>query len=305
MCCCRLTLESFPRPGTTWSQWPRPCHRASICFTSRVCSWRAASTATTRCGCLRCHAGVLASPAPALPASCDVGCFAVPQRLSEVTGGAHAVLKVRKLHVACGAAEATKAVKVVPLSQIRQIQREVRSGAVWPLCRPLRRSGGSADPSGSVVGDDPEPCATPVHHACGGSVRRPPSCVSAAKLQRNGHGALAAPLPFSPCLFPRAAGTFRCPGAMAATLRSGWQPRHRSTPCSMRAWCSMTFCGYVLVHVANVAVHRHDCPVSLCSPPLHTRVSSTCTRWPSSTATSSPRTCCWTMLAGPALLTGA
>ena len=51
------------------------------------------------------------------------------QRLSEVTCGAHPVLCVRLRHAGC---DDTKALKVVPLSQIRQIQREVWLG-VWLL----------------------------------------------------------------------------------------------------------------------------------------------------------------------------
>ena len=51
-----------------------------------------------------------------------------PQRLSEVNTGAHPVLQVRARYTSHCFQDATKAIKVVPLSQIRQIQREVRIG---------------------------------------------------------------------------------------------------------------------------------------------------------------------------------
>ena len=49
------------------------------------------------------------------------------QTKSEVAGGAHAVLCARARHAPDGDdASRDKALKVIPLSQLRQIQREVR-----------------------------------------------------------------------------------------------------------------------------------------------------------------------------------
>ena len=55
---------------------------------------------------------------------CVMDVYRVAQRLSEVTGGAHSVLRVRGRQD--GKEGGEKALKVVPLSQLRQIQREVR-----------------------------------------------------------------------------------------------------------------------------------------------------------------------------------
>ena len=87
----------------------------------------------------------------------------VTQTKSEVAGGAHAVLCARARHAPGGDdVSRDKALKVIPLSQLRQIQREVRlcsqrcktCGLVLMLCR--RRWWRWR------TGHDSEPCAAPM-----------------------------------------------------------------------------------------------------------------------------------------------
>ena len=85
------------------------------------------------------------------------------QVLSQVSGGAHLVLHARLRHAPAASKSTTHALKVVPMHEIRQIQREVR------VCQHRRRMRAwrglrLTDPPWHV-GHDPQPRAASVHHA--------------------------------------------------------------------------------------------------------------------------------------------
>ena len=85
------------------------------------------------------------------------------QVLSQVSGGAHLVLHARLRHAPAASKSTTHALKVVPVHEIRQIQREVR------VCQHRRRMRAwrglrLTDPPWHV-GHDPQPRAASVHHA--------------------------------------------------------------------------------------------------------------------------------------------
>ena len=167
-CCCRWILYSIPRRGTTPTRKRAARLRMAWgCCMRQACLWIAGWTQTMRWVALHCETSP--TTRPSFPVSALTRCpahLATPlqhQVLSQVSGGAHLVLHARLRHAPAASKSTTHALKVVPMHEIRQIQREVR------VCQHRRRMRAwrglrLTDPPWHV-GHDPQPRAASVHHA--------------------------------------------------------------------------------------------------------------------------------------------